>query len=89
LSRGETRRGRQERGKAYRGVVFVMAEVDGGKGALAYALAIRDVVPDVESLVLLHVHCWCSGSIERVVQRKRCEEMDGDDARRWRGVGDG
>jgi hypothetical protein len=83
---GAKREGDDREGNAYRGVVFVMAEVDGGKGALAYALAIRNVVPDAEPLVLLHVHLLVLG-FDRT--RRAAKKMRGDDARRWRGVGDG
>ena len=65
----------------------MMAEVDGGKGALAEALAIRHVVPDVESLVLLHT-CVAGA---RVRSNASCSEkkMRGDgwmDASRCRGL---
>lgn len=64
----------------------MMAEVDGGKGALAEALAIRHVVPDGESLVLLHI-CFAGAPVR---SNTSCSEKD---ARRWmeriRGDGDG
>jgi hypothetical protein len=41
-------------GGAYGGVIFVVAEVNGGEGALANSLAIRYPASDGESPALLH-----------------------------------